>query len=70
VQPDSVGERIRHLRIAQGLTQVQLAAHAGISQGLVSLIESGTRQGKRIYFETAWKIAKALHVSLDELAGC
>ena len=35
------GARIRNARVAQGLTQVDVAARAGISQNSVSRIERG-----------------------------
>ena len=36
-----IGERIHHARDACGLTQQELAAAAGLSQGTVSEIEAG-----------------------------
>jgi transcriptional regulator with XRE-family HTH domain len=66
---DIVGQRIRRLRRARGLTQAQLAEEAEIPQSLISQIESGTRQGSKIQLDVARRLAFVLHVSLDGLAG-
>ena len=67
--PDIVGRRIRHLRKARGLTQLELATQADLPQSMVSQIESGVRRGSTIALEAARKLAFALGVSLDALAG-
>ena len=67
--PDIVGRRIRQLRKARGLTQLQLADLAGLPQSQISQIESGVRRGSAIQLEAARSIAFALNVSLDALAG-
>jgi transcriptional regulator with XRE-family HTH domain len=54
------------LRQAKGLTQEQLAEAAAVSVGAVRHWEQGTR---RLLFGHAYRIAKALSISLDELAG-
>src|SRR5689334_5399436 len=38
---DALGERLRSLRTARGLTIIQLAELAGVSSGLISQIERG-----------------------------
>ena len=68
-KPDIVGQRIRTLRKARGLTQAQLAELAGLPQSQISQIESGARRGSTIQLEAARSIAFALKVSLDALAG-
>ena len=67
--PDIVGKRIRQLRKKRGLTQVQLADTAKLPQSQISQIESGVRQGGTIALDAARRIAFALRVSLDALAG-
>lgn len=67
--PDIVGRRIRQLRRARGLTQVQLGALCELPQSQLSQIESGARRGSTIQLDAARRIAFALGVSLDALAG-
>ena len=58
--------RLKDLRRARGLTQVQMQLLTGIDQSDYSKIESG----KRYYtFEQCRRIALALHTSMDYLAG-
>lgn len=59
-----IHERIRHTRLEKGLTQVQLAEAAGITQSTLSLIESG-RSGPSL--RVAQRIALALEISVDSL---
>jgi DNA-binding XRE family transcriptional regulator len=47
-----------------GLTQRQLAAHAGISQPMLAEIETGTKTGSP---ETLKRIAQQLKISVDAL---
>jgi len=68
-KPDIVGRRVRQLRLARKLTQVELAEAAGITQSTLSEIERGTRQGSGITLRAARRLAFALGVSLDALAG-
>lgn len=66
-QPSSeFGERLMKLRLERGLTQVQLAEEAGSTQRAISYYET----------EAEWPtvpqliaLAKALHVSSDEMLG-
>jgi len=55
---------VRVWREHRGLTQAQLAARAGVTQGAVAQIESGARQGS---VELLRKLAAALNVDLDDL---
>ena len=67
--PDTVGRRLRQLRQERRLTQAQLAEQAHVPQSLISQIESGARRGSTIALEAARRLAFALKVSLDALAG-
>lgn len=62
----SLGERIRAARKALGESQVNLAAAAGISQGYLPQLETDEREPT---LATAARLAKALCISLDELAS-
>lgn len=61
-----VGERLRSLRQARGLTQIDLAHTLGITQSNVSAIERGAR-GLTVH--QVVKLAKALKASTDEILG-
>jgi transcriptional regulator with XRE-family HTH domain len=61
-----MGTRLKRLREAAGLSQVTLAAKAGVSPRALQNWEYGTRT---FDFETAVKLAKELGCTLDELAG-
>jgi transcriptional regulator with XRE-family HTH domain len=58
--------RLRAARIAQGLTQTELAERAGMSQRLVSSIETSDRDGS---IDTWQKLAKALGCNVSWLTG-
>ena len=59
-----IGRRIRTQRIAQKLTQEELAAKADISLSFLGHIERGTR---KLSVETLFGICKALDCSADML---
>lgn len=59
-----LGDRLRFLREARGLTQEQLGEKAGITWHFVSSIERGRRGGA---METLAKLAAALDLTLSEL---
>lgn len=61
-----VGARIYKLRVERGISQEQLERLAGIGIGAVSRMESGQR-GYGLTLEKAWKLSRALGISLDEL---
>jgi transcriptional regulator with XRE-family HTH domain len=65
----TVGERILKLRKARGLTQIELARQAKMSQPFLSEIESGKRHSGRLSIASAKKLAKVLRVTIDTLAG-
>ena len=63
---DTIGENVKRLRDALGLTQVELAARVGVSQSMIAMIE----RGKRIPSVHALvTLAQALEVSVDALLG-
>jgi len=64
-QESTLGQRLRAAREALGESQVALAASAEISQGYLSQIETDEREPT---FSIAVRLARALGLSLDELA--
>lgn len=66
----SVGENIRNYRVANNLTQRELSKQIGISPSYLSAIENGilSKNGSGS-LEVMCKIATALGVTLDDLAG-
>lgn len=56
--------KIKHLRVAKGMTQGELALILGVSQSYVSQVESGE---KNCSIDVARKFAKALGVPLPML---
>lgn len=62
----STGERIKALRREKGLSQVELAARAGIAVNSLRLYEAGKREPK---VDAITKLAKALGVTKQELLG-
>lgn len=61
------GQRLQRFRARRGFTQFALAQHAAVSQSVISDLEAGKREG--VTLEMAWRLARALSVSLDYLAG-
>lgn len=59
-------ERLRQLRAQAGLTQLQLAVKAGLGLTCIHTLEAGRGQPS---LPTLRKLAAALEVSLDDLAG-
>jgi len=66
---DLVRERLQRLRQQKGLTFQGLADLAQVSPSQIWNIESGLRQGDRLSLAVAKRLAIALGVSLDYLAG-
>lgn len=64
----SLPKRLRKLRRDQDLTQQKLAELAGLNFVTVSRVEQKKDEAS-IYLGTAKRLAKALGVSLDYLAG-
>ncbi|MFI9722592.1 helix-turn-helix domain-containing protein [Streptomyces sp. NPDC052396] len=66
-EPDplaGLGERVRRLRTAHGLSQQQLATHSGVSEAHVSRLEGGTRLPS---LQVLARIAEGLDVALADL---
>lgn len=66
-QGKTLSERISYAMEKQGMTQADLARATGLSTGLVAQIVSGHTQDPRL--SNVVKIADALHVPTDYLAG-
>jgi transcriptional regulator with XRE-family HTH domain len=63
---ETAGERLKRLRREAGLSQSQLARAAGVPIGTLRNWE----QNRRVpLLDTAARVARAIGVSLDELAG-
>jgi transcriptional regulator with XRE-family HTH domain len=65
-EPGTIGQRVTHLRKAQGLTQQQLAERIGIKRYLVTDYETGRL---RLNGEMVARFAIALGVSADLILG-
>lgn len=62
----AMGQRLQELRLKAGLSQSQLARTAGVPVGSLKNWEQGRRLPQ---LDAAWRLANALGISLDELAG-
>jgi predicted transcriptional regulator/DNA-binding XRE family transcriptional regulator len=60
----TLGQRVRHLRRARGMTLAQLAAAAGSASSALSMIENGRREPRLSLLQS---IAGALEVSVEDL---
>lgn len=60
----SLGTKIRRLRKAAGLTQIQLAERAGVSQGSITAYETGQTEP---LVSVAAALARALGVTVEQL---
>lgn len=58
--------KLRLLRKGKGLTQVKLAQKAGVSRSVIARYETDRTE---LSTRNLVKIAKALDVSMDEIAG-
>jgi transcriptional regulator with XRE-family HTH domain len=61
------GERLKQFRELAGFSQNELAKRAGINRPIISELEAGRQQTTTV--DTARKLAAALGVTLDMLAG-
>lgn len=59
-----VGENVRRLRTAAGLTQAKLAVKMGVDRAYISALELGGRNPTVI---TLWHVAQALGVKIARL---
>lgn len=60
-----IGEKIKQLRLAQGLSQEELAEYCGLSTSYISYIETGKR---RISLKKLETMSKYLHFNVCILA--
>ena len=60
-------KKVLALRKKAGWSQQKLAEKAGLSYNMITKIEQGV--AKQPTIQTVMKIAKAFHISLDELVG-
>ncbi len=60
-------DKLKELRAASGLTQTELALRSGRGLGAIRDYEQGKREP---LLSTAFKLAKALGVSVEAFAGC
>jgi transcriptional regulator with XRE-family HTH domain len=63
----SIGERIRAVRKAAGLSQEEVARRGGVSLNIVNRLERGVVQDP--HYSTLVGVAKGLDVRVDELTG-
>jgi transcriptional regulator with XRE-family HTH domain len=64
---ESLGQRIKRLRQAAGLTQEQLAVQSGVP---VSSVRNWEQDHREPGLGPLYKVAKVLNVSMEELARC
>jgi transcriptional regulator with XRE-family HTH domain len=63
---ETTGQRLKRLRQSAGMTQPQLAEAAGVPVGTLRCWE---QERRNMLFVNAIEIARAIGISLDELAG-
>ena len=63
---ETVGERIKKLRLSRGLTQTELGKQIGVTQRVITYYEAA---GGSPAPELLLKLAKTLSVSTDQLLG-
>ena len=61
---NTLGTRIRELRIEKGLTQPQLAEKIGVSKAVISFWENNVNEPKASYVK---RLAKCFNVTADYL---
>lgn len=62
----SFGDRIRHLRIARGLSQYKLSDMTGVNRSYLSQVEQGKRN---ISFDNMLRISHGLNIPLSVLVS-
>jgi transcriptional regulator with XRE-family HTH domain len=65
-EAESMAERFKRLREEKEFTQARLAEAAGVPLGTLRNWEQGRRVPQ---LDAAYRVAKALGITLDELAG-
>ncbi len=61
----ALGQKVKELRVAKGMTQQRLAEKADVSHSLISALESGRR--KYVSAQDIERLAKALEVPENDL---
>ena len=61
---ENLGETIKAFRLEKGLSQPQLAALVGVSNGIISIWENNINEPKATYIK---RLATVLEVSTDQL---
>lgn len=61
---ENLGQTIKQLRLAEGLTQPQLAKMIGVSKGMISVWENNINEPKASYIKA---LALVFQVSADEI---
>jgi putative transcriptional regulator len=64
MEAGSMDNRVRELRGVAGLRQEDLAEHVGVSRQTIISIESGRYNPS---LELAWRLSKALGVTIEDL---
>jgi len=59
--------RLKEIREAKGLTQIELARRANLTQPFISELENGVRSNR--CYQALQKLATALGISVSELLG-
>ena len=62
-----LGRRLKAYRELAGLSQNELSKHSGVPRPTISNVESGAQDG--LTLENARKLARALGITIDLLAG-
>jgi transcriptional regulator with XRE-family HTH domain len=62
-----IGMRLKQLRAAKGITQLELSRATGLSLSIIAQLEQGETANPRL--NTVKALAKGLGCTLDELAG-
>ena len=63
---NSLGCRIKKIRLQKGKTQMQLSIDCDMEKSSVSKIESGQ---VNVTYLTLWRLSRCLEVSMQELMG-
>jgi len=64
VNMKNLGKRLKHAREKSGLSQRELAKASGVSQGMISQIEAGNKEGG---LSTLEKLSEGLGISFEAL---
>ena len=62
-----IGQRVRYIRIKNGLSQEELAFRSNLNMNSISTLERGLNNVK---IKTLYKIAEALDVKVEDILNC